>query len=198
MEQAVPSFGGEQSICQPLSHLVGEQGEVMARWQPLLDSGLRTGVELHQAWEALQTRAGRMVDYLEEEEELEGGLKVPVEGVGEGSTDGSTRMIITAQMESLKLKVLVKSLEQQEDRKARPVWSWPNRDKLTTSWLLALPGPNTSLTNTIFQEGLAMVLALPSPACMDRVGQKIGGGRVDKWGDVVKCETLTGKLDSEA
>ena len=26
----------------------------------------------------------------------------------------------------------------------------------------------------------------------NRVGQKIGGGRVDTWGDVVKCETLTG------
>ena len=169
-----------------------QRGLTGADWYQGLDSGLRTGVELRQAWEALQTRAGRMVDYLQEEEELEGGVQVPVEGVGEGSTDGSTRMIITAQMESLKLKVLVKSLEQQEDRKARPVWSWPNRDKLTTSWLLALPGPHTSLTNTIFQEGLAMVLCLPSPACRDRVGESIGGRKVDMFGDALRCKALAG------
>jgi hypothetical protein len=90
-------------------------------------------------------------------------------------------MAITEQMEGLKLKVLVKSLEEQEDRRARPVWSWPNRDKLTTSWLLALPGPHTSLTNAIFQEGLAMVLSLPSPACRDRIGEKIGGRRMDMF-----------------
>ena len=57
----------------------------MARWQLLLDSGLRTEVELRKAWEDLQTRAARMRDYLEEEE-LEGGVKVLVEGAGEGST----------------------------------------------------------------------------------------------------------------
>ena len=63
---------------------------------------------------------------------------------------------------------------------------------MTTSWLLALPTPQGTISTPILREGLAMVLALPSPACMDRVGQKIGAGRVDTWGDVVKCETLTG------
>ena len=48
--------------------------------------------------------AGRMVDYLEEEEELEGELR---RGWGkEAQTDGSTRMTITAQMEGFKLKML--------------------------------------------------------------------------------------------
>ena len=95
-------------------------------------------------------------------------------------------------MEKLRLKVLIKSLDQQEDRTARPVWSWPNRDKLTTSWLLALPGPHTSLTNAIFQEGLCMVLCLPSPACRDRVGERIGGRRVDMFGDALRCKALAG------
>ena len=79
-----------------------------------------------------------------------------------------------------------------KDRKARPVWSWPNRDKLKTSWLLALPGPHTSLTHAIFQEGLAIVLCLPSPACRDRVGDKIGGRRVDMFGDALSCKALAG------
>ena len=38
-----------------------------------------------------------------------------------------------------------------------------------------------------------MVLALPSPACQDRVGLRIGRGRVDPYGDAVKCDnTLVG------
>ena len=149
-------------------------------------------MELREAWHTLQTRAANMVEYLGEEEELGGALGVQVEGVGEGSTDGSTRMAIVAQLEGLKLKVLVKSLDEEEDRKARPVWSWPNRDKLTTCWLLALPGPHTCLTTSIFREGLAMVLCLPSPACRDRVGERIGGRRVDPFADALRCEALPG------
>ena len=44
----------------------------------------------------------------------------PVEGIGEGSISGATRMGIVSQLEGLKLKVMVKSLEQVEDREARP------------------------------------------------------------------------------
>ena len=77
-----------------------------------------------------------MVDYLREE--LEGTLGKPVEGIGEGSTSGATRMGIVAQLEGLKLKVMVKSMEQVEYREARPVWSWTNRDKMTT-WAVCPP-----------------------------------------------------------
>ena len=37
-----------------------------------------------------------------------------------------------------------------------------------------------------------MVLCLPSLACMDRIGEKIGDGRVDQFGDVVLCQKLPG------
>ena len=37
-----------------------------------------------------------------------------------------------------------------------------------------------------------MVLCIPSPACKERVGEKIGSGRVDLWGDSVKCQPLPG------
>ena len=122
-------------MCPPLSELAGENEEVMSRWTPLLNSGLRTGEELCQAWEKLQVKGRRMVEYLGEEEELGGTLGTPVEGVGEGNTDGSTRMQVISQLEGLKLKVMVKSLEEHGDRMARPVWSWPNRDKLTKGCL---------------------------------------------------------------
>ena len=107
-------------------------------------------------------------------------------------------MAITSQLEELKLKVLVESLTRRASsrdkavREARPVWAWPNRDKLTTAWLLSLPGPHSSLSTPIFQEGLAMVLSLPSPACRDRVGERIGSSRVDQWGDSLKREALAG------
>ena len=45
---------------------------------------------------------------------------------------------------------------------------------------------------SIFQEGLAMVLCLPSSACCDRVGEKIGRCRVDQWGDSLKRGALAG------
>ena len=78
------------------------------------------------------------------------------------------------------------------NRMARPVCSVPQRDKLTTAWLLSLPGPDTSLTTAIFREGLAMVLCVPSPVCRNRVGERIGESKVDLWGDTVKCEALVG------
>ena len=37
-----------------------------------------------------------------------------------------------------------------------------------------------------------MVLCLPSPACRDRVGEKVGASRVDQFGDNVLCEKLPG------
>ena len=60
---------------------------------------------------------------------------------------------------------------------------------MTTCWLLTLPGAHTT---SIFQEGLAMVLCLPSPACSSRVGERIGGRRVDQFGDTLKREALAG------
>ena len=163
----------------------------MSRWQPLLETGLWTGRELQAAWDSMSREARQMSEYLDEDT-FSGPLSVPVEGAGEGSSDGSTRMAVVMQLESLRLQTLVQSLTEYPDRKARPVWSWPNRDKMTTAWLLSLPGPHSGLSTPIFREGLAMVLSLPSPSCRDRVGEKIGSSRVDEFGDNVKCEPLAG------
>ena len=37
-----------------------------------------------------------------------------------------------------------------------------------------------------------MVMCLPSPACKDRVGEKIGNSKVDMFGDALKREKLAG------
>ena len=87
---------------------------------------------------------------------------------------------------------MTKSLQEQPDKTSRPVWSWPNRDKLTTLWLLSFPVPHTGLSTPVFWEGMAMVLCLPCPACIGRVGERVGDKKVDMFGDNVLCQTLAG------
>lgn len=146
------------------------------------------------AWQGMVSQAHSMSEYLGEE--LQGPLSVPVEGAGEGSCDGSTRMAITSQMEGLKLKVMDEYLGRKGRNKerARPVWSWPNRDKISTAWLLSLPTcAGSSLTTPIFREGLAMVLCLP---CLPGGGWTTRHDRLKMelmamfgWSDVVAtCE----------
>ena len=101
-------------------------------------------------------------------------------------------MEVVRQLENLRLRCMVKSLTEQPDKLARPVWSWANRDKLTNAWLLSLPGPHTARSSPIFKEGLAMVLCLPSPPCVDRVGERIGDRKVDEFGDALRCKALAG------
>ena len=160
------------------------------QWRPLLESGLRTGEELRRAWDKLQHRGSQMAIYLGEE--FEGALAQPVEGAGEGSRDGNTRMAVVEQLGSLTLACLEKNINEWRDRSARPVGLIQQRDKMTTTWLLSHPTPNYSLSTPIFQEGLAMALALPSPACRDSLGEVLGDRRVDLWGDEVRCVTLAG------
>ena len=134
----MPFFDGEKQVCPPLANLAGLEERMANRWQPLLNSGSRTGEELRAAWSKLQERARQMSSFTEEEE-LGGVLGQPVEAAGDGSTDGSSRMAITTQLETLTLAALRKHLDGVRDRKARPVCSMQQKDKLSTAWLLALP-----------------------------------------------------------
>ena len=70
------------------------------RWQPLIESGCRTGQELVRAWENLQNEGKRMCEFLGID--LEAPLSVPVSAIGEGSTNGSTWNKINEQRETLK------------------------------------------------------------------------------------------------
>ena len=86
--------------------------DIKSRWQTLLMSGCRTGQELLLAWQALQTEAQYMCEFLGEE--LVAPLSVSVEEIGEGSTDGSTRKKIVEQRETLRGATLTKALEKQD------------------------------------------------------------------------------------
>ena len=80
-------------------------------------------------------------------------------------------------------------------RKARPAWAWKQRDKISSSWLLTLPGGDSTLSNAEFVEAAATNLCLPSPACMGRVGETVKGRKViDMNGDQVQATALPGDL----
>lgn len=191
LEQALPFFSGDKGVCPPPAELSGSDQDDLHQWQPLLDYGLRTGEQLRSAWATLQERANQLAQYFGEE--VTGLLAQPVEASEQGSTDGSTRMAVVSQLESLTLAALKKHLQQLPNRRARPVVAMDQKDKMTTSWLLALPTPQGSLSSPVFREGLAMVLSLPLPACMGKLRQVLGDGKVvDMWGDAVLCEAMAG------
>ena len=123
-------------------------------------------------------------------------LAIPVVGAGEGSTDGSTRKLVVNQLYGgLETEIadqvsprtarqdvqasLVLAKQRQVDNFVAPIFPWD-------------PGtPHRSLHNCV-KDGMAMVLCLPSPACMDRVGERVFDKKVDMFGDNVLCQTLAG------
>ena len=116
--------------------------------------------------------------------------KVDAQGAGLGSDDGSTRQEVIRQLEELRGAVILEGIKANGMGK-RQVQSMINRDKLTTAWLQALPGPE-GLSNAAFSEAMSLVLCLPSPICRSRVGEKVGKRTVDIYGDSIQNEHLPG------
>ena len=126
-------------------------------------------------------------------EELSGPLTVEVESAGEGSCSGATRSKIVEAREQLMGRLLAEGLVRYPDQGARPVWSYPERDKLSSQWLLALPGQSNSLTAAEFSECSAALLCQPSPACATKLGEAVGrGASVDMFGDTVMAQVMQG------
>ena len=123
---------------------------------------------------------------------LQGPLAAPLAGFGEGSKTGYTRKLIVQQREKLRAAVLAKALQQYPDQTARPVWVYPQFDKLSAAWILATPSPHTHLPSPIFKEAMAAHLCLPSPCCQSQLGQPVGiqGAVVEAFGDTVMCAKL--------
>ena len=168
----------------------GEEGDLGSRWTTLLSSGAVDGRELRGAWQLMQQEARESALYLGEE--VEGVLADDVEGAGQDS-GGSLRQKLTEQVETTRGKVLLRALKLHQNREARPVWSFPDRDKLSSAWLLALPRPGFSLSNAEFSEAFAAMLNLASPACARLVGQPVvGQARVCKYGDSVTSAHMRG------
>ena len=199
IEQAIPFFWGEQGICPQLVDLMGgedcfgEEAPSDNRWRVMLASGCREGVELRRVWNQLRTEEEQAADWLGVVPQEN--LNVQVGCVGLNSCDGSTRGKITEERDKTWANLIKKGLEihPKQDRTNRPVWSWLQRDKLSSAWLQALPSPDSSLSSAEFSEAAAAALCIPSPACSERLGQVIRGTQVvDLYGEAVQSTITTG------
>ena len=95
--------------------------------------------------------------------------------------------------EQLRWKLLLKGLKEHPDQTWRPVWSLPERDKLSSAWVLCLPSVHLAMSPAEFSQTFSNHLLLPSPVCANRVGEPLPGGkRVDLYGDMVSSATLPG------
>ena len=188
LEQSVPHFVGEGGICLQLSKILGDF-EYEPRWKTLIESGSRTGKEFSSAWDILKHEAYQCSVYLGED--IKGSLAVDASAAGQGATDGSTRRKITAEREELRGAVINESIARMPTNKTRAVTAWRNRDKLSSSWLSCLPGPD-GLSSQAFAEAMSLILCMPSPACKNRVGCTVGKKAVDIFGDNIMAASLPG------
>ena len=90
------------------------------------------------------------------------------------------------------MEVLERAISLHPDQRGVGVSSWKERDKLTSAFLLSTPSPKYSLSSPIMAEALATMLCLPSRVCADRLGEKVGASKVDKFGVRVILENLPG------
>ena len=185
LEQSVPHFS---TICSTLQHFYSEEEGEAHRWAPLLASGCRTGRELQESWGRVKEEVEAMCTYLGEE--VPTILSSETAGLGEGRTDGTSRAIMVREVERLRSDCLDKAMEQLPTTRAALVRV--NTDKLSTSFLLARPGPHTSIPSIYFAERMLVLLAIPSVLCRGVVGERVGRQRVDKWGDAILNATLKG------
>jgi hypothetical protein len=183
-EQSLPHFTGEEGIMPQLEPILGVVGEGADRYASLLESGCRTARELTAAWQTMATEGEQMAAFLEKE--LDGPLKDPVEAAGQGSSDGSTRHRVTGYLEEQRAAVMCRALQLHPDQTARPVWAFPQLDRLSQAWIRQLPG-SAGLSQLEFSETMARLLCLPSPLCAARVGEPLGerGLAIDPFGDNV-------------
>ena len=196
MEQALPKL--HKGFCSTLVTVVGggdRFGETASgddRWRTLLDSGSKLGQEFKEAWQALQREAEDAAAWLGEE--VTGPLSVDVASAGGRCCSGETRGKITEHREMTIGRLIDEGLVHYHDQACRPVWSWPERDKLSSQWLLSLPGHDSSLTSEEFTQCVEALLCLPSTACSTLIGEKVGRGlgRVDLFGDSVVAAKVRG------
>ena len=72
--------------------------------------------------------------------------------------------------------------------------AWKNRDKLTTAFLLELPGPHNQWSLAEWGEALCLILSVPPNCSRDprHLGRPIGNRYVDLWGSDVLCVNVAG------
>ena len=197
LETAIPYMAARENICPQMADLWGGEdcwgvnAPTDDRWRRVLSSGCSIGEELREIWERIQVEAVESAEWLGEE--VPSALDWAVEGIGDGSVSGDSRSKVVEAMENTRAKVLNKALKEVRPKSTRAAWSWRQRDKVSSAWVLAIPGHETSLNNAEFAEAAAANLCLPSPACAGRLGEVIRGRvKVDAYGDNIQATSLCG------
>ena len=197
LETAIPFMAGEDGICPQLSTLWGgeecwgEGAPAETRWRQVLASDCSMAGEMKRSWESIQQEARHSAAWLQEP--VPEVLSTPLAGFGDGSTTGKTRGRVVEAIECTRAKVLAKALDLIRPKSTRAAWAWRQRDKVSSAWLLACPGPDTKLSSKEFAEAAAANLCLTSPACAERVGETIKGRvKIDPHGDNIQATSLPG------
>ena len=173
-----------------LGYLLDEDQPDETRWSSLIASGSHLGVEFAQAWNTVKEETDQMSVFLQEE--VPAVLASEAEGFGLGEDWGARQMLVK-EREKLMVATMEKALQQQ-DPTARPVTVWNNRCKLSTAFLLELPGPHNQWSSAEWGEAMCLILCLPPNCCRDTqlLGKRIGDRFVDLWGEEVSCAKLPG------
>ena len=94
----------------------------------------------------------------------------------------STRTKVTQLLESLHYKSVLKGLEEHHNQLAKPVKRFHQRDKVSQTWLSSLCSPLSAIQTPEFVEAMALLFAVPSPACSPFIGKMVAGKPLDKHG----------------
>ena len=152
VEKVLPSFSSSN-----LSHLYKEGEPDHRQWSSLVNSGSRLGREFTLAWNAVRREASQCCNFLGEE--MPEIFTPSAEGFGLGAVEGSRQKMVEGR-EMLLAATLSKGLSQLADQGAMAVTSWKNRDKISTAFLLELPGPHDVWSSAEWIEALCLLLSL--------------------------------------
>ena len=197
LETAIPFMAARDRLCPERETEWGgeecwsEGASTDNRWRVLLNSGCQEGVEMRRTWDRLEGEARGAAQW--QGSEMEPIFVSNLQGLGAGSVSGGTRGELVEAIDRIRSGLLSQALGLHRPKKDRHAWAWRQRDKLSTAWLLALPGGSDYLNNEEFSTAAATNLCLPIPACVERLGETIKGRvKVDQHGDNVQSTALPG------
>ena len=201
LETAIPFMAARDKLCTQMEtdwggeECWGEAAEPSNRWRVVLESGCLEGRELQRWFQMLQSEATEAGPYLGEPPDPL--LNSDLQGLGGSSVSGATRGLVVEARDMLRSRLLTKALQLHRPKKDRHAWAWKQRDKLSSAWLLSLPGGGETLTNEEFTTTAAVNLCLPPPCVAGREGELIRGQglrqiTIDKHGDTVQATNIPG------
>ena len=148
-----------------------EETDPMDRYTLFLESNLSAAKEFKEAWSSLQVEAREAAEWLGED--MKGPLVQEVQGAGEGSSSRDVRGSIVRERDIARKKILLKALENHHDQSWRPVWSLPERDKLSSAWALCLPHPHTTMSPSEFAQVFSNHLSTFPSVCGQSWGASV-------------------------